>query len=75
MSEREQLSVTEFTQVSLNGRAECRSFAGTAAPTAGDWRVGDFIRNTAPTAGGTFGWVCVTAGRPGTWKTVGTIES
>jgi hypothetical protein len=46
----------------------------TAAPTTGAWGKGDFLRNTAPTeagAGGSkylvFGWVCETAGTPGTW--------
>lgn len=26
-----------------------------------------------PTAGGVMGWVCTTAGSPGTWKTFGAI--
>jgi hypothetical protein len=46
---------------------------GTAAPTTGAWSVGDTIWNTAPTASGNMGWVCVTAGSPGTWKTFGSI--
>lgn len=44
-----------------------------AAPTAGTWARGDWVKNSAPSAGGTFGWVCVTAGTPGTWKAFGTI--
>ena len=48
---------------------------GTAAPTSGDWEQGDVIYNSAPTAGGTIGWVCTTAGSPGTWKTFGTIAA
>lgn len=43
---------------------------GTAAPVAGAHKVGDTVYNTAPTAGGVFCWVCVTAGTPGTWKEV-----
>ena len=46
----------------------------TAAPSAGTFAVGDFVRNSAPTESGSggskyvvFGWVCVTAGTPGTW--------
>jgi len=47
----------------------------TAAPTTGAWAVGDMVFNTAPTAGGTIGWVCTTAGSPGTWKTFGVIAA
>lgn len=46
---------------------------GTAAPTAGTWNKGDVVWNISPSAGGTIGWVCTTAGTPGTWKTFGTI--
>lgn len=45
-----------------------RTYYGTAAPTAGTAAQGDFAINTAPTAGGTPGWRCTTAGTPGTWK-------
>jgi hypothetical protein len=45
-----------------------------AAPTTGTWAVGDLMYNTVPTAGGYVGWVCVTAGTPGTWKTFGAIS-
>lgn len=46
-----------------------------AAPTTKDWLVGDIIYNVTPSAGGNIGWVCVTAGTPGTWKSFGTIAS
>ena len=46
-----------------------------SAPTNRTWAVGDIIYNSAPTAGGTIGWVCVEAGTPGTWKAFGTISS
>ncbi len=46
-----------------------------AAPTVGAWRVGDIIWNTSAAAGGTVGWVCTTAGTPGTWKTFGAIAA
>lgn len=39
------------------------------------WLVGDIVYNTAPTAGGTIGWVCTTQGNPGTWKTWGSIAA
>ena len=37
------------------------------------WAVGDVVYNSAPSAGGTIGWICVTAGTPGTWKAFGDI--
>lgn len=47
----------------------CDSFGyGGAAPTTGTWARGDVVLNGAPSAGGTPGWVCTTAGTPGTWK-------
>ena len=46
----------------------------TSSPTSGSWAVGDFVKNSTPTELGTagskyvvHGWVCVTAGSPGTW--------
>ncbi|MGK3957909.1 glycosyl hydrolase family 28-related protein [Arthrobacter sp. R4] len=48
---------------------------GTAAPTSGTYSVGDKVYATAPIAGGTIGWVCTTAGTPGTWKTFGAIAA
>lgn len=47
----------------------------TATPANGEWLRGDRVLNLTPSAGGTVGWVCVTAGSPGTWKTFGTIAS
>jgi len=47
----------------------------TAAPTSGARLRGDIAWNTAPSAGGYMGWVCVTAGSPGTWKGFGTIQA
>lgn len=48
---------------------------GTAAPTSGTYARGDIIINQAPSAGGFIGWVCVSAGTPGTWKTWGAISA
>lgn len=36
------------------------SFAS-AAPTSGEYAVGDIVFDTAPIAGGNIGWVCITA--------------
>lgn len=48
--------------------------ASSAAPTAGTYAVGDFVRNSAPAeAGGAgskyvvLGWLCTVAGTPGTF--------
>lgn len=48
--------------------------ASTAAPAAGTWNKGDFVRNSAPSELGSagskyvvFGWICTVAGTPGTW--------
>jgi hypothetical protein len=48
---------------------------GTAAPTSGKWGVGCIVFDSTPTAGQPVGWVCVTAGTPGTWKAFGTIAN
>jgi hypothetical protein len=60
------------TQINLlaEGRLQGRHYTATAAPTAGSFARGDIVWNSAPTAGGTLCWVCVTAGSPGTFKTV-----
>jgi parallel beta-helix repeat protein len=50
-------------------------YKGSAAPVAGRYEVGDIVYNSAPTAGGFIGFVCVTAGTPGTWKTFGAISA
>lgn len=47
---------------------------GDAAPTDGTWQRGDIVLDETPTAGGFIGWVCTTAGTPGTWKTWGEIS-
>jgi len=44
---------------------------GSAAPSSGTWAIGDVVFNSAPVTGGYIGWVCVTAGSPGTWEQFG----
>jgi hypothetical protein len=46
-----------------------------AAPVAGTYVQGDIVYNTAPAASGFIGWVCVTSGSPGAWKTWGVISA
>lgn len=52
-----------------------RTTERTNAPTTGTWEVGDIVWNSAPAASGFIGWVCTTAGTPGTWKTFGAITA
>jgi hypothetical protein len=49
--------------------------AGTAPPVSGTYSVGAILLDETPSAGGFIGWVCVTGGTPGTWKTFGAISS
>lgn len=60
--------------IDAGGNCRAETF-GTAAPGAGTWFVGDIVWNSAPAAAGTMGWVCTTAGTPGTWKTFGAIAA
>lgn len=49
---------------------------GSAIPTIGVWKKGDQVINSAPTAGGIYGWVCTTAGDAATtavFKPISTI--
>ena len=50
-------------------------YEATAAPTAGTWRVGDIVWNSTPAASGIPGWMCVTAGTPGTWKAMAALAA
>jgi hypothetical protein len=61
---------------SVNNKVATKNEVGTAAPTTGTWVVGDKVWHSAPVAGGAgIGWVCTTAGTPGTWKTFGAISA
>lgn len=48
---------------------------GTAAPTSGTWARGSRVWTRTPSASGFLGWICVTAGSPGTWKQFGSISA
>lgn len=76
---------TLYNQANIDAKREINNFAptiggpkvlfGTAIPAAGTWNRGDIVWNAQPAAGGTAGWVCTTAGTPGTWKTFGSIAA
>lgn len=46
-----------------------------AIPTTGTWVRGDKFGTTTPVAAGKLGFVCITAGSPGTWKPYGAIDA
>lgn len=52
-----------------------RPYSAAAAPAAGPWLQGDIVWNNDPDAGDFIGWVCTTAGSPGTWLGFGAIET
>jgi hypothetical protein len=64
---------TVYTTKSTLGKM-LRTYAE-AAPTSGSWNRGDIVYDTTPDASGYIGWICVTAGTPGTWKTFGAITA
>lgn len=45
-----------------------------SSPTTGTYNQGDTVYNTNPTAGGYVGWICVSGGSPGVWKSFGPIS-
>ena len=55
------------------GRVSARHASMTAAPTAGEWAIGDIVWNSAPASASYIGWVCTVSGTPGTWKGFGVI--
>ena len=44
-----------------------------AIPTIGQWKRGDIIYNSSPSALGTPAWSCVTSGTPGTWSAMANL--
>jgi len=69
-----------FVQISqqvngiTEGRIESYHGAQTAAPTAGEWKQGDFVTKSNPVESGTggskyviIGYMCTVSGTPGTW--------
>ena len=46
-----------------------------AVPTVGTWNQGDICYKENPSAGGVPGWVCVSAGTPGTWKAMAALAA
>lgn len=57
------------------GTKERAEIYNTAAPSSGTWQHGDIVWHSLPYSGGNIGWICTTAGTPGTWKSFGTIAA
>lgn len=55
---------TSLREIQLNGRTIAN---GSTTPSTGTWKVGDCVLNSEPSSGESPGWMCVTAGSPGTW--------
>lgn len=49
--------------------------SASAAPISGTYAKGTVVLNSNPESGGNIGWVCITAGTPGTWKEFGLIST
>lgn len=71
----DQKQIAKTTDRLLRAPGQRAERYASAAPSSGYHAVGERVWNNAPTAGGTMGWVCTTAGNPGTWKTFGTIAA
>lgn len=79
------LEATEFGWKTKYGNKPRVSFTGsqylpdilssTAAPTDGTWDRGTIMFNKTPTASSVMGWVCITAGTPGTWTAFGALTA
>lgn len=48
-------------------------WSSTVVPTSGTYSVGTVLWKSNAAAGGTPGWVCTTAGTPGTWKAMANL--
>jgi hypothetical protein len=66
--------VGTVTKTFTGGATENNDVFYTSAPTAGTWRRGEKAWNSNfQNGGGVPGWICVTAGTPGTWIPMGQV--
>lgn len=72
-SSSEQLSSVGINSNGFLKKLNFKYMSASSVPTTGTWSVGDYVKNSSPSSGGVFGWVCVTSGSPGTWKGFGAI--
>lgn len=67
------IPVAVTTSVGCRWNSKTTQMTAPAAPTDGTWTRGDVVYNSAPTAAGALGWVCVTSGSPGTWRDIASM--
>lgn len=46
----------------------------TAKPSTGHWILGTIVGNKSIAIGSDIGWICITSGYPGVWKSIGIIQ-
>jgi|GEM_PF-3060416 len=66
------LQTTVISYKVINGK---RLGNSAAIPVNGTWARGDVLINRNAAAAGKAGWICTTAGSPGTWKPFGAIDA
>jgi len=66
------LQTTVISYKVINGK---RLGNSAAIPVNGTWGKGDVLINRNAVAAGKAGWICTTAGSPGTWKPFGAIDA
>lgn len=71
----DQTLIAQTTDILSRKPVQREQIYASSAPVSGTWGVGEIVWNSAPAAAGTIGWVCTTAGSPGTWKSWGTIAA
>lgn len=65
---------TEQFEVAGNMKMGNRLFAnGDNVPTSGQYQKGDIVWNSNPREDAFVGWICITSGTPGVWKSFGKI--
>lgn len=69
------MALEPYVRQVADGMKEYYGDAAPSASTDGTFAVGDRVINTAPAAGGNPGWVCTTAGAPGTWKAMADLDA
>jgi hypothetical protein len=65
--------ISQQANLHAEGKLVARHGAMTAAPTAGNWALGDFVWNSNPSKSSEeiiLGWLCTVSGTPGTFEEV-----
>ena len=70
----EETSIYTECYKSINPFSEQIEVYGNDIPTIGNWKTGDIIYNTNPSTNMNLGWICISGGNPGTWKSMSIIS-